>query len=395
MPRCCLVFAVVVAACSREYPYPITKKHVAELEDIAERAAQSCDDLLKREECFEEVGASNDPALPSVAIPDAPLEGDPLLRYLGITCDSSTDEYRSCDAKSFRRWREFRIQVPIDCEWKTLWTIGKFDEKGHGNGTRLRHATRPECAGPWGTVQVGRLTPEGNFLSLGAAFAAPEALAPGGAVHYLWSIEDKRDHDAKLLCGDEGWERCLAPDVDPQNCLGLGLQAEGGADLMKALAAQPDPPVRSELAQKYLGRIYYQTSCYLPRQLREDPREHWRLKAEAANRRGPPRVIFDVRSDGPLSEKQVQETLAPALPTVIKCFDEARERLHNLRVGYLAASMKVTPAGVVAAVDGGAMNNPKKDDRLFPCVSSVFRTRRFPRRPRPSVVYVVTTDMPK
>lgn len=363
---------------------------------MANEAVKHCDELLLVEDCFNGPSRFEDTSdQPAIPIPLEPLGGDKLLKVITIGCKSVTDEFRRCSARPFVRWRDFRIQVPIDCAWKVSWTAGKLDKDKHGNATQLTQPTRPECKGPWVDVNVRRITPHGNFLYLGAIFAAPEATAPGGPVHHLWTIEDKRDHDARLLCGDDGWERCLAPDVDPQNCLKLGLKSEEGPGLMKALAAQADPPQRSELAQKFLGRIYYQNSCSLPRQLRDDPREKWRLKTEEANRRGPPRVIFDVRADGALTEERVQATLSPALPSVTKCFDEARERLKNWRVGYIATNMKVTPAGAVAAVDGGAMNNPKKDAQLYPCVAEVFRSLKFPRRPSASVIYVVTTDMPQ
>ncbi len=363
---------------------------------MADGAAKHCDKLLLVEDCFERESRFEDTSdQPAIPMPEEPLGGDTLLKTIAIGCKSAADLSRRCSARGFSRWRDFRFQEPIKCGWKVLWTAGKLDKDGHGNATELSQPTVPECAGPWGYVNVRRITPQGNFLYLGATFAAPEATAPGGPVHHLWTIEDKRDHDARLLCGDDGWERCLAPDVDPQNCLNLGLQSEEGPALMKALAAQPDPPRRSELAQKFLGRIYYQTSCSLPRQLRDDPREKWRLKTEEASRRGPPRVIFDVRVDGSLNEDRVRAAMSPAVPRITKCFDEARERLNNWRVGYIATNMKVTPAGAVTAVDGGAMNNPKKDAQLFPCVAEVFRNLRFLKRPSASVIYIVTTDMPQ
>lgn len=395
-----LALFVLVGACAREYPYPITKERVAALESIAQEvAARHCDELLKVEDCYDSVhGRFNEPDAPSLYMPEAPLGGDPVLKSLVMSCTSGVDQMIRCTARAYETWRGFRAVAgltPIDCEWKTVWLVGKRDKDSPSNHSELIQPTAPLCKGPWGQVTVERVTPGGNYVFLRAVFAAPEAVAPGGPVDRLWTIEDNRDHDARLLCGDEGWEKCLAPDVDPRECLNLGLKSERGEEVMKALSKVSDPPRRSDVGQDFLRSIYYHESCSLPRQLREDPREHWRIKAEAANRRGPPRVIFDVRSDGPLTEKQVHATLSPALPAVTKCFDDARERLHNLRVGYLATNMKILPSGAVQAVNGGAMNNPKKDAKLFPCVAESFRTLKFPRKAQPSVIYVVTTDTPQ
>jgi hypothetical protein len=313
--RATIFIAVLVGfvGCEKELPYPITKDHIAGLKKIADDATRLCDGLLGNPDCYQEVDGDSTPDAPSLPKPSRPFEKDPIFKGLGMGCTSKTDTLVFCQA---RRDGTESLGWPIACGWKDVWLHGEHDDELNGNFEQVSIPTKEECSGPWGEVEVVRITPKGNFFRLRATFIAPEAERPGGPVHHLRTIQANWDHDARALCSDEGWETCFAPDVDPQKCLTLGLKSEGGKELMEALANQPEPPLRAKLAQPYLQKIDHTGACYFSQRLKEDSREPWRLKVEVANRRGPVSVDFSLTASGALTDATAQAAVAPTLPAL-------------------------------------------------------------------------------
>jgi hypothetical protein len=391
--RITALIAVLVGmfGCEKQLPKPFNKTHIATLVEIADRSARLCDDLLAIPDCYDTHDGNTTPDAPSLPVPSRPFGVDAEFRGLVMGCYAKSDWARHCDS---RLDGTEPLGWPIHCDWEQVWIRGNHDDRFHGDFEAVLMPTKPECAGPWGEAKVGRITPQGNFFNLLATFIAPEAERPGGPVHHLRTIQANWDHDARALCSDEGWETCFAPDVDPKKCLTLGLKSEGGKELMEALANQPEPPLRAKLAQPYLQKIDHTGACYFSQRLKEDSREPWRLKVDAANRRGPVSVDFSLTVHGALSDAAAHATVAPTLPALTKCFEDARYRLANGRVGHILIEVTAPPGGKPLSIEGGAMNNPKRDDALFPCVKNALQTLKLPRRASPSVISMFVTDMP-
>jgi len=105
-------------------------------------------------------------------------------------------------------------------------------------------------------VNIGLISPKGNFLNQHALLVAPEAEAPGGPVFRLNQIAAKIKHDIDLLCSDEAFELCLVPEVDPNNCRMLVFQADEAKWFGDTLAKEPDNLKRMNMMKMHVIKVF-------------------------------------------------------------------------------------------------------------------------------------------